>query len=306
MTDRIVIGTRGSKLAVLQAESVASQLRALHPGLHVMMRKIVTEGDRNRSVDLDQAGSIGIFVRALEDALIESTIDLAVHSLKDLPTALPDGLYLAAVTRREDPRDVLVAGAKLNELSAGALIGTGSLRRRVQLKRIRPDLEVRGIRGNIDTRLRKVTSGQFAGIILAAAAMHRLGLDDSITEYLPLNSFIPAIGQGAIAIEARTDDAESVRLAGSINHLPTWQEITAERAFLHTLGGGCRAPIAALARIEDAKLKVSGMVADPDGSRFLTESYTGEAINATAAGIELARIMLERGASTIINDVRCA
>ncbi len=305
MKTKIVIGTRGSQLAIVQAESVAIRLKELHPGLEVNLLKMLTEGDRNRRVNLEQTGSVGIFVKALEEALLEGTIDLAVHSLKDLPTELPDRLCLAAVIQREDPRDVLVAGAKLCDLPPGSVIGTGSLRRSVQLKSIRSDLEVRGIRGNVDTRLRKVASGQLDGVIVAAAAMHRLDLEDKITEYLPIDQFIPAVGQGALALEARKDDAFILKLAGTVNYLPTWQEITAERAFLHALGGGCRAPIAALAMNRDGRLKITGMVSDTDGKRLLIDSYTGKSVNAAAAGVELAKKMLERGASDIIKDVRC-
>ncbi len=304
MKDKVVIGTRGSKLAVIQAESVATLLKDLHAGLEVNILKILTEGDRNRNVSLDRTSSVGIFVKALEEALLEGTIDLAVHSLKDLPTELPDRLCLAAVTRREDPRDVLVASAKLCDLIPGAVIGTGSLRRSVQLNNVRSDVEVCGIRGNVDTRLRKVASRQVDGVILAAAAMHRLGLADKITEYLSIDQFIPAIGQGALAVEARQDDARILKLAGTVNHLATWQEITAERAFLHALGGGCRAPIAALATRKDGKLEISGMVSDTGGKRLLTGSYTGESVNAAAVGVELAKKMLERGACDIINDAR--
>jgi hydroxymethylbilane synthase len=202
MSRRIVIGSRGSKLALIQAESVAARLRELDSHIEVTLSKIVTKGDRERHTRLDQIEGIGIFVKELEEALLDGRIDLAVHSLKDVPTELPQGLYLAAVIERLDPRDVLVSrGETLAELAPGARIGTGSLRRAAQLTACRPDLEACRIRGNVDTRLRKVADGELDGVILAAAAMERLGGKDRVSEYLPLDIFLPAVGQGALTIE---------------------------------------------------------------------------------------------------------
>ena len=302
---KIVVGTRGSKLALIQAESVVVKIREVNPDLEVGISKIVTKGDRNRHTRLDQIRGIGIFVKELEEALLDDRIDLAVHSLKDMPTEIPQGLCLAAVTQRLDPRDVLVASAgRLDELVAGSRIGTGSLRRSVQLASYRPDLEVCSIRGNIDTRLRKVYSGEVDGVIVAAAAMRRLGLADKISEYLPLQHFLPAVGQGALAIETRLGDEEIAELASSINHLTTWQSINAERAFLSALGGGCRAPIAALGFVSDTVLKIKGMVADVSGKKILHALEEGNVMSPEEVGMRLAQKMMAMGASEFITEAR--
>jgi hydroxymethylbilane synthase len=305
MNHKFVIGTRGSRLALIQAETVARELQQAHPGIDIEIRKIMTEGDRNRDISIDKAGDTGIFVKALEDALLTGSIDMAVHSLKDLPTLLPGGLFLAAVTKRLDPRDALVASAPLAELNPGSRIGTGSLRRTAQLRHIRPDLQVCSIRGNVDSRLRRVSSGQLEGVIVAAAALLRLGWDDKITGYLPLESFLPAVGQGALAVEARDDDDRVIKMIEPINHLPTWQAMAAERAFLHAVEGGCRTPVAALATVHDGILEIAAMVATRDGSKIMKDSYRGSAGSAQEAGDKLARRMLANGAAGLIGDTRC-
>ncbi len=305
MNNKFVIGSRGSRLALIQAESVAREIKQVHPRLEVEIHKIVTEGDRNRSVNIDMAGDTGIFVKALEEALLNHSIDIAVHSLKDLPTMLPAELCLAAVTQRLDPRDALVASSPLADLNPGSKIGTGSLRRAVQLKQVRPDLEVCSIRGNVDSRLRRVSSGQLEGVIVAAAALLRLGWSDKITGYLPLEFFLPATGQGALAVEARDGDSRVEEIIGPINHLPTWQAITAERAFLHTVEGGCRAPIAALATVHDDILEIQAMVADREGSIIMRDSCEGRVQLPQEAGEKLARRMLKAGAANLIKDARC-
>jgi hydroxymethylbilane synthase len=301
MRRKLTIGSRGSQLARLQTESVITKIREINPHLEVSLKTIVTTGDRShRTSEIDTA----IFVKELEEALLDRRIDLAVHSLKDLPTELPPGLYLLAVTERLDPRDVLVARARLNELAPGSRIGTGSLRRAVQLNRYRPELEVCSLRGNVDTRLRKVSSGEVDGVIVAAAALLRLGWEERITEYLPLSHFLPAVGQGALVIEARRDDKEIADLISPLNHLPTWQGITAERAFLQALGGGCRAPIAALGRVNRATLRLEGMVASPTGYGMLRAAEEGRATSPEAVGDKLGRKMLGMGASEFIAEVR--
>jgi hydroxymethylbilane synthase len=305
MNNKIVIGSRGSRLALIQADTVAGELKLAHPGLEIEIRKIVTEGDRNRDISIEEAGDTGIFVKALEEALLSRGIDIAVHSLKDLPTLLPAGLCLAAVTQRLDPRDALVACAPLAELKPGSSIGTGSLRRTAQLRHVRPDLQVCGIRGNVDSRLRLVSSGKMEGVIVAAAALLRLGWDDKITAYLSLEDFLPAVGQGALGAEAREDDHRVVEMLKIINHLPTWQAVTAERAFLHAVEGGCRAPVAALATVHARMLKIEAMVADREGSRMIKISYQGNAVSPQQAGQNLARSMLEAGAAGLIKDTRC-
>ena len=303
MSRKIVVGSRGSKLALIQAESVAAKIRETNPSIEVSISQIVTKGDRDRHVQLDQMAGIGVFVKELEEALLDGRIDLAVHSLKDMPAEIPQGLCLAAVTERADPRDVLVSrGERLAELASGAKIGTGSLRRAVQLNACRPDLEACGIRGNVDTRLRKVANGEFDGVILAAAALKRLGWEDRVSEYLPTEHFLPAVGQGALAIETRLDDSEVAKIVVPLNHLPTWQSITAERAFLSTLGGGCRAPIAALGTVNGTVLRLEGMVADVGRKMTLFSAEEGSNTAPEELGVRLAQKLLRMGASEFIAE----
>ena len=305
MKTKIVVGSRGSKLALIQAESVVAKIREINPHVEVGISKIVTKGDRDRHAQLDHMEGIGVFVKELEEALLTGRIDLAVHSLKDVPTEIPQGLCLLAVTERLDPSDVLVSkSGRLNELASGARIGTGSLRRAAQLTRYRPDLEVCSIRGNVDTRLRKVASGEFDGVILAAAAMLRLGWQDKISEYLPLEHFVPAVGQGTLVIETRLGDEEIAGLISPLNHRPTWQSITAERAFLSALGGGCRAPIAALGTVNSDTLKLEGMVADASGKKMLRAAEEGSTIFPEELGTRLAQRMQRMGAAEFITEVR--
>ncbi|MHB8086334.1 MAG: hydroxymethylbilane synthase [Dehalococcoidia bacterium] len=303
MRDRIIAGSRRSKLALIQTASVVARIKEANPGVEVSVREIVTSGDRDRRTQLDRLGT-AVFVKELEEALLRREIDIAVHSLKDLPTEFPEGLRLIAVSEKQDPRDALVAKAPLKQLDAGARIGTGSLRRSIQLRMQRPDLVICPIRGNVDTRLRKVTSGEVDGFIVAAAAMLRLSWQDKITEYLDVDSFLPAVGQGALAVEARLEDEEIYELISPVNHLPTWQCITAERSFLQELGGGCRAPIAALATIEGKDLKLDGMIASMDGSKILRGSATGKPDGAEDVGIRLARDLIALGADRLIEEAK--
>jgi len=305
MNNKILLGSRGSRLALIQAETVAREVKQAHPGLEIEICKILTEGDRNRDISIEKAGDTGIFVKALEEALLNHSIDIAVHSLKDMPTLLPKGLRLAAVTKRMDPRDALVASAPLADLKPRSRIGTGSLRRSAQLRHVRPDFQIYSIRGNVDSRLRRVSSGQLEGVIVAAAALLRLGWDDRITAYLPLESFLPAVGQGALAVEARDGDRRVREIIKPLNHLPTWQAVTAERAFLHTLEGGCRTPVAALAMVHDEILDIRAMVANREGSQIMKDSYQGRAGSPQEAGENLARRMLKAGAAGLIKDTRC-
>jgi len=250
-------------------------------------------------------GGEGIFVKELEDALLDRRIDMAVHSLKDMPTTIPDGLRLASVSERVDPRDVLVSRfGKLAELPSRAKIGTGSQRRAVQILSQCSDIQVCDVRGNIDTRLGKVFSGQLDGVVLAAAALIRLGLEGRITEYLPVDSFMPAVGQGALGIEIRAEDAQLAEIVASINHEPTWQSIAAERAFLKALGGGCRAPIAALGTVANGTIHLRGMVASPSGSGILWAEVEGSALAPEEVGNNLARRMTEMGAVALIERAK--
>jgi hydroxymethylbilane synthase len=300
---RLVVGSRRSRLALLQTESVIARIREINPDIEVSISKIVTTGDKDQRSWPDNKVT-AMFVTELEQALLEGRIDIAVHSLKDMPTELPSGLCLLAVTERLDSRDALVAKAKFSELAPGAIIGTGSLRRTVQLRGYRPDLVVRPIRGNIDTRLGKVLSGEFDGVIVAAAAMLRLGLKEKITEYLPLESFLPAVGQGALAVEARLDDGNIANIVSPLNHITSWQAITAERAFLHALGGGCRAPVAALGTVNGSRLGLEGMVASIDGQKSLRAAEEGSAESAAEIGAKLAEKMFAMGAVAIIAEAR--
>lgn len=300
---KIIIGSRGSRLALIQAESVVARLKSNYPEKEFEIEKVVTGGDRNQNIPLDRMDSIGIFTKELEEALLNERIDLAVHSLKDMPTIMPDQLYLAAVLERSDPRDVLVTrGERLDELRPGSRIGTGSPRRSIQLSRYLPDLEARSIRGNIDTRLKKIKSGEVDGVILAAAALIRLGWQEKITQYLTVEDFLPSPGQGAIAIEMRRNDNYLQALVSRINHIPTWQCITAERVFLSTLGGGCRAPIAALASIKGDQLHIAGMAASNDGTKMLRISGEGMITSAEKTGADLAKELLAMGAAEFIAE----
>ncbi len=304
MRTNIVVGSRGSKLALIQAELVAAKIKEANPRLEVGITKVVTQGDRDRRTQLDRMTDVGIFVKELEEALLDGRIDVAVHSLKDVPTEIPQELRLVAVTERLDPRDIVVAKARLGELSPGSRIGTGSLRRAVQLAQYYPHLEVCGIRGNVDTRLGKVSSGEVDAVIVAAAAMLRLGWEDRITEYLSLEYFLPAVGQAALAIEARRDDEELAGLMAPINHLSTWQSITAERAFLGALGGGCRAPIASLGTVNGNTLQLEGMVADASGKKVIRVFEEGNTVAAEQVGLQLAQRMLAMGAAELMAEVK--
>jgi len=302
---RIVIGTRGSKLAMIQSGSVAAEIRRLHPDTDVRIERIATRGDRDAAAKLENIAGLGVFVKELEDALLDSRIDMAVHSLKDMTTEIAPELRLAAVTQRIDPRDVFISSGKtLKEMPSGAKIGTGSLRRAIQIGVYRPDFEICSIRGNIDTRLRKVADKRYDGTILASAALKRLSLDNNSYEYLSTEQFLPAVGQGALAIEVRADNEDVIGTVSRLNHLPTWQSITAERAFLKALGGGCRAPIAALGIIKDNRLILEGMVGSIGKNRLLQSSEEGEAKDAETIGVRLAGKLLDMGGDKFIAEVR--
>lgn len=297
----IVIGTRESRLALVQAEWVRAKLMDSFPGIQFNLKAVKTKGDRAKTVPLEKLGGQGVFVKELEDALLAGRIDLAVHSLKDMLTTLPDGLVLAAVPERADPRDVLISRwGGMAHLPSGGVVGTGSLRRALQVTAKRDDLHIEGLRGNINTRLSKVDSGKYDGIIMAAAALHRLGLERRVTEYLPAEDFVPAVGQGALGIEVRQGDRAIEEVAARLNHEPTWQAVTAERTFLRSLGGGCRAPIAALGTADGGVLRIEGMVADPADGRIIRAAKTGKAGAAERVGRDLADEMMSRGAKEVI------
>ncbi len=286
MRKRIVVGSRGSRLAQLQAQSVLAELTSIYPGLDFSLVKVVTKGDRGKAPFKPFLGT-GVFVKELQEALLKGEIDIAIHSLKDLPLKSPEGLLVAAVTSRLDPRDVFISrGSRLAELSSGSLIGTASPRRTFQLLSYRPDLKVEPIRGNIDTRVRRVMDGEYDGIIVAAAAIIRLGWQDRITEYLPLEHFLPQAGQGALGVEIRAGDEEMEKLVKPLHHEPTAQSIGAERALLQALGGGCSEAIGALGTVSGARLKLQGMVVRK--GKAIYESEEGSALEFEKVALKLA------------------
>ena len=298
----IVIGTRGSALALWQAERIAESLHARYPDRHCTIRSIRTGGDVSREVALAEIGTRGIFVKEIEAALLAREVDLGVHSLKDLPSSLPDDLALAAVSPREDPRDALITRSRctLSELPAGARLGTSSPRRGAQLLAARPDLVIENIRGNVDTRVRKALEGNYDGIVLAVAGLRRLGLEDRISEYMPLTVMLPAPGQGVIAVEARTDDDEMLGLAAGIDDVPTHLAVRAERAMVRALGGGCTTPIGAYGVVEGEAVRLQGMVASPDGKLLVQAESSGSARHPESVGAELAKRLWESGGGEVL------
>lgn len=295
MRTKIIVGTRGSQLAMTQTEQFVNEVRKANPGLEITIVRIVTAGDREQHKQWDSVEGTGVFVKELENALLEGKIDFAVHSLKDMPVDVPEGLCLPAITRRVDPRDVLITkdGKNLEDLPAGSKIGTGSPRRTIQLKAFRSDLVPVPIRGNVDTRLRKATSGELDGVIIAAAGISRLGWAERISQFLPVEKFLPAVGQGALAIESRCDDEEVITLLKPFNDTATERSVTAERSLLRALGGGCRAPIAALGTVEGDKLNLRAMYAEEDGSKLVSAEMEGKPADAEKIGEKLAKKLLQ-------------
>lgn len=297
---KVRIGTRGSRLALVQAEAVAAGLRAR--GAVVEIVPIRTSGDQLAEVALADFGGKALFIKEVEDALRVGHVDVAVHSLKDMPADLPPGLTLAAFPPREDPADVLVTrdGRGLADLPAGARVGTSSLRRRVLLLRMRPDLRDEPIRGNVDTRLRKLAEGHYDGIVLARAGLLRLGIEPPGTLSLPVDQFPPAAGQGILGVEARAGEAPLLELLATLDHTETRIQAEAERAFLHRLGAGCHTPVAGFARLDGAALSVAGLVASVDGATVLTATVSGAPAAARALGEKLAEELLARGAGALL------
>ena len=299
MARPLVIGSRGSKLALWQAEQARERLKLLNPGIEINIEIIKTTGDV-KSDPLSVIGGKGVFTKELEDALLDGRIDLAVHSLKDLPTILPERLSISAICEREDARDALVLRAGLEgslaTLVEGAVVGTSSQRRLAQLKALRRDVTVRDLRGNVDTRIRKLDEGQYDAVILASAGLLRLGLEDRISSRIAITDMLPAVGQGAIAIETRSDDEFAVEATSRLDHRETRVACLAERAFLRGLGGGCQLPIAAHATINDDVLTLDGLVAKPDGSEIWRDQSSGRTQKAQEIGSTLAARLLARGA----------
>jgi len=301
----LIVGTRGSQLALWQAEWVQRQLKAIAPGISVILKRIQTSGDKIQDVPLAKIGGKGLFVKEIEEALLRREIDLAVHSMKDVPSVLPEGLEIVCVPEREDPRDALIAreGQSLEKLPVGGRVGTSSLRRQAQVLHVRPDLEIAVLRGNVDTRLRKVRENHFDAIILAASGLKRLGWEQEVTEYLSLDVSLPAIGQGSLGLEGRKDDAFVRDLVAQFEHRPTRIAVTAERALLTRLEGGCQVPIAGYATLQGDTLTLDGLVASLDGKRYIRRVLSGSADEAVSLGTRVAEQLLDGGAQPILQEI---
>lgn len=310
MKSNLVIGSRGSRLALTQADIVKTQLQTFHPQLEISVEVIKTSGDV-KTEPLSVIGGKGVFTKELEEALLDGRIDMAVHSLKDLPTIVPAALTIAAICKREDPRDALVLrhnqrGASASSptdllaLPKGSVVGTSSPRRLAQLKHLRGDLVFKDLRGNVDTRLQKLDQGEYDALVLACAGLRRLGLEGRISGAISTDQMLPAVGQGALAVETRVDDVETIALAGSLEHKFTRLACLAERAFLRTLGGGCLLPIAAHAVVRDKRIRLNGLVCDPQGRRVMRDRDTGPLDEAEALGNNLAARLLASGAAELL------
>ncbi len=300
----IRLGSRGSRLALWQAEHVKGLVEE-RTGRRVEITRIRTTGDVILDVPLAKVGGKGLFVKEIEEALLEDRIDLAVHSMKDVPTDLPGSLTIAAITRREDPRDAFLSAKypSLRGLPPGARVGTSSLRRQTQLLGIRPDLAIETLRGNLDTRIRKMEEGRYDAVVLAAAGLRRMGWDGKITEYLSEEDSLPAIGQGALGIEIRSDDRETRDAVSFLDHPETSRAVRAERAFLKRLEGGCQVPIACFGRTGGGRIRLRGMVGRPDGSEILRGERSGPASDPEGLGLALAEELLGRGGKEILEEV---
>ncbi|MFQ6574858.1 hydroxymethylbilane synthase [Pseudomonas sp. UM16] len=304
-TREIRIATRKSALALWQAEYVKARLQQAHPGLLVTLVPMVSRGDKLLDSPLSKIGGKGLFVKELETALLENQADIAVHSMKDVPMDFPEGLGLYCICEREDPRDAFVSNTfkSLDELPAGSIVGTSSLRRQAQLLTRRPDLEIRFLRGNVNTRLAKLDAGEYDAIILAAAGLIRLGFEDRITCAISVDDSLPAGGQGAVGIECRSADHQIHALLAPLHHQDTADRVTAERALNKHLNGGCQVPIACYAVLEGDQLWLRGLVGEPSGGKLLTAQARAPRIAAEALGVEVAQDLLEQGAEEILKAV---
>ncbi|THB80298.1 MAG: hydroxymethylbilane synthase [Desulfobacteraceae bacterium] len=306
MTQTLKIGTRGSQLALWQANHIKSEIEAAFPDIPVEIVTIKTKGDQITDRPLAKVGGKGLFVKEIEQQLLEKKIDLAVHSMKDMPGELPEGLTIGAVPERENPFDVLIAqdNAQLSDFKPGARIGTSSLRRASQIKHIRPDLTILNIRGNLDTRIRKLRSGEYDAIILAAAGLIRLGQAGEISQYLTETQMVPAVGQGALCIEVRQDDKTIAPVMAALNDPDTQICVNGERSFLKHLGGSCHIPVACFGKLSDSRVILTGLVASEDGSTIISEQTTGAPEDAEQLGISLADTLLTRGGKTILENLQ--
>jgi hydroxymethylbilane synthase len=305
MGQKVRIGTRGSKLALWQANWVKERIEQQSSRMEVEIVKIKTTGDKILDVALAKVGGKGLFVKEIEEALLDQGIDVAVHSMKDVPTKLADSLHIAAITEREDPRDVLISNRwrNFNELPPGSRIGTSSLRRQAQILHVRPDLKMMILRGNLDTRLRKLREEGLDAIIVAASGVIRLGEQQQITQYLEPDFCLPATGQGTLALECRKEDPEINGMLRPLNASEVSLAVRAERAFLERLGGGCQVPIAAYGEIDNGTLLLKGLIASVDGKRLVSDKISGDSNNPEAMGRELAERLLGSGGQTILREI---
>ena len=301
--DKIVIATRESQLALWQANNIKAQLESLYPDMKVELLGMTTKGDQILDSPLSKIGGKGLFVKELENALTEGLADIAVHSMKDVPMAFPEGLGLAVICEREDPHDAFVSNKveSLDQLPSGAIVGTSSLRRSCQLRMKRPDLIIKGLRGNVNTRLKKMDDGEYDAIILATAGLVRLEMLDRIRQRIPAETSLPAGGQGAMGIECRSDDIQTINLLAPLQHEETAIRVTAERAVNERLNGGCQAPIACFAILENDTLWLRGLVGSPDGKTMIEGEIRGHKDDAKSLGVQLADDLLSRGADIILN-----
>ncbi len=292
-------------MARRQAAWVMEHLQERLPCIALGIVVIKTRGDIMQDVSLSQIGGKGLFVKEIEDALLRGDIDMAVHSMKDVPAEIPEGLEIFATPKREDPRDALISkdNRKLKNLDKRACVGTGSLRRTFQLRHLLPKMEVVPLRGNLDTRIRKIETDSLDGVIVAAAGMQRMGWAHRISEAIPVEVMLPSVGQGALGIEARSDDTEIKNVLSCLHHPQTWVEVSAERAFLRALGGGCQAPVAAYAKVEGGILHIRGLVGSPNGCEMIRDELCGDCKQAESLGRQLADGILLRGGHRILEEV---
>lgn len=306
MTKHIRIATRQSPLALWQAEFIKKQLQDLHPDLSVELIGLTTKGDQILNVTLSKVGGKGLFVKELERAMLNDEADIAVHSMKDVPSEFPDGLCLPVICERADPADAFVSQyhESLMALPEGSVVGTSSLRRESQLRHARPDLNIQPLRGNVNTRLAKLDAGEYDAICLAAIGLTRLEFSDRIRERFESSLCLPAVGQGALGIECRADDSAIMELIAPLKHVPSWQCVMAERQMNHLLGGSCQIPIAAFASIENGQMSIEGMVGRPDGKHIIRHTASGHADDYSALGSEIATALNEKGAGAILESLR--
>lgn len=305
MKKNLVIGTRGSKLALWQANFIAARITERYPEIEVTIKRVTTTGDKILDVPLAKIGGKGLFTKEIETEMLAGDIDLAVHSLKDMPTELPEGLTFAAITERVHPGDALISPkyGTVDNLPQGAKVGTSSLRRKAQLLKYRPDLEIADLRGNLDTRLKKLEDNTFDAILLAVAGLKRLGWDKHITQIIPAEICLPAVGQGALAIEARSDDAEVLAILDFLNDNDTRRAVEAERAFLRVVEGGCQVPVGVYGKVENDSLRVQAVILSVDGIKKVEDSITGTPADAEELGKSLANKMLASGGREILAEL---